>query len=393
MSDPVPSTDHGRDPTGRVPDDPSGLFPGAPPTGELNCGLRLTLLRVSGPAPLRMLRRRRRSGRRSTRPLTFDMVEAALEEFGVRYSTAADRIMVAWPSVRGEFLVIRDNGGLHLVFRGRLRGRTGVGHLPVLQDALALGEQRSLPVCFYPSVAADGTLSVRFHASLCVDAGISDDQLRTFLERSLILVITGCLALIDEIPSLAGPRINPPELLRTDAVEATRPVPGTVILRPGSHPVEPGIPEPLDMYRLRIILERIRGDAEPHPRFRALTLTVDEVEVQITVTTDAAGVAGGDLIVISRWEVPVEGPATGVFGEASTACAAFDRRCQTVNARAALVDDGSDGARDRVVVCAVAVFPVAVGATDAQLEAAIGCGITGVVEAVTVIRGALSRPR
>ncbi|MBI8989240.1 hypothetical protein [Corynebacterium meridianum] len=384
------SADHGPDSTGEVPDDPSGLFPRDAPTGELNRGLRLTLLRLLGPAPLRALRRRRnRTSDEPTVGLTFGMVEAALETFGVRHSVTTDRIMVSWPSVRGELLVIRDNGGLHLVFRGRLRGRTGVEQLPVLQNALALGEQRSLPVCFYPSVAADGTLSVRFHASLCVEAGITDAQLRTFLERALILVITGCLALIDEIPPLAGPAIDSSELLRTDAVESTRPVPGAVVPGSGVPPLTPAIPEPLDMYRLRIVLERMRGDAEPHPRFRALALTVDEVEVQVTSDTEAVGSAGRDLIVISRWEVPVEGAATEVFGEAATACAAFDRRCPTVNARAALVS----GTPDRVVVCAVAVFPVAAGATDAQLEAAINCGITGVVEAVTVIRGALSRPR
>ncbi|MBI9000814.1 hypothetical protein M0E87_04475 [Corynebacterium sp. CCM 9185] len=382
--------------TGGIPDDPSSLFSvdydtvftGGTPPGRLNRGLRLTLLRLLGPAPFRAFRRQRERSGEPTKPLTFDMVREALDALRVSHSSFRDRITIAWPSVRGELLVVRDNGGLHLVLQGRLRGRTGVEQLPVLQDSLALGGERSLPVCFYPSVAADGTLSVRFHTSLCVESGITDAQLRTFLERGLVLVITGCLALIHEIPQLAGPRVDPPELLRADAVEATQPVAGAVIPSPDADSALPAVPTPLDMYRLRLILERIRGDAEPHPKFRALALTVDEVEVQVTIGTDGTG-AAGDLIVISRWEVPVEGAATAVFGEAALACAAFDRRCSTVNARAALVEADAGNGPERVVVCAVAMFPVTVGATDAQLVAALECGITGVVEAITVIREVL----
>ncbi|MCK7674173.1 hypothetical protein [Corynebacterium pygosceleis] len=396
----MPSSAADRDPlSGGVPGDASELFSdgcdtvfsGETPPGRINRGLRLTLLRVLGSAPLRVLGRRRRDSAGPVRPPALGTVASMLGDLGVRCAVLSDRVTVAWPSVRGEFLIIRDNGGLHLVFRGRLRGRTGVEQLPVLQDALALGGERSLAVCFYPAVAADATLSVRFHTAVCVDAGITDDQLHVFLERALVLVLSGCLTLIAELPALAGPRVDHPELLRADAVEATQPVEGMVVppVPVTSDDVSPDVPEPLDMYRLRLILERLRADVQPHPRFRALALTVDGVDVHVTV--DGSGTAPtGDLIVMSRWEVPTTRTATDVFGEAALACAAFDRRCPTVNVRAALVEGASGAGGERVVVCAVVLFPVSPGASDAQLVAALDCGITGVVEAVTVVREVLT---
>ncbi|MEZ2120974.1 MULTISPECIES: hypothetical protein [unclassified Corynebacterium] len=386
-----------------IPGDASALFSDGydtvfsrqTPPGKLNRGLRRTLLRILGPAPFRAVRRLRNQTPEPVRPLSVDTLTGVLDALGIRHTVMPDRILIAWPTVRSELLLLSDNGGLHLVLRGRLRGRTGVEQLPLLQDALSLGDERSLLVCFYPAVAADATLSVRFHTSLCVEAGISRTQLRTFLERALVLVITGCLTLLDELPVLAGPRVDASELLRSDSVEATQPVEGIVIPPRVSKPVELSLPEPLDLYRLRLILEEVRGDAEPHPHYRALALRINDVDIHVTVnTTTAAG--PGDVIIIARWTVRWDGPPTDAFGEAAMACAAFDRRCPTVNVRAALVGapntEPTSRDTERVIVCAVALFPASSGATDAQLKSALECGITGVVEAVTVIRKVLSDP-
>lgn len=117
-------------------------------------------------------------------PVDLDRVEDAVDALGYQFLAADDRLIMPWPNHRVAVYFGRESG-LHLTLLTRMRMTLDLSMINEVAQAITAWNAERIGPAAMLNVGDLGDLEIQFRSSLCVDEGVSTDQLLQFIQLTI----------------------------------------------------------------------------------------------------------------------------------------------------------------------------------------------------------------